>query len=68
MEYLKALYNFLVVGKEKAVVAFLVTAVGTYLAKHGWNVDNVTLTNVVSALVYGVVAHLAVYVTTNTPN
>ncbi|MGH7240842.1 MAG: hypothetical protein ACREGB_00935, partial [Candidatus Saccharimonadales bacterium] len=59
------LWNFAVVGKQKAVVAFFVTAISTYVAKHGWTLDHATLTNLVSSVVYGAIAHATVYWKTN---
>lgn len=59
-----AVYQLVVVGKEKAVVAFVVAAVVPFVARYGvtLNVSNVAL---LQALLFGVLAHLAVYFAPN---
>lgn len=57
-------YGVLVVGKEKAVVAFLVGTVASLALKHGLTLDLTTQTALTSLLV-GVIAHVSVYLTKN---
>lgn len=64
MNKLGQLYQLVVVGKEKAIVAFVVTAVGAYVAKHGVTLD-MTLKDALTAVLYGVVGHVAVYLKAN---
>lgn len=65
VKYVLALaYQLVVVGKEKAVVAFLVTAVVPFVAQHGLTL-NVSGVALLEALLFGVLAHLAVYFAPN---
>lgn len=58
------LYQQFVAGKQKAIVAFVVTAVTAYAAKHG--VDfNMTLAQVVEAVMWGLLGLVTVYVKRN---
>lgn len=54
----------LVIGKEKAIAAFLVAALATLATKHGLNLD-ATKTVYLEAAVAGIIAHLAVYIIPN---
>ena len=58
------LYKTLTIGKQKAITAFVVAAVGTYVSRHGWKL-NMTLSQALQALVVGAVAHVSVYTTRN---
>lgn len=61
---LSLIYKTLVSGKQKAIVAFVVATVGTYVARHGWTL-NMTLGQAVQALCVGVIAHVGVYFKAN---
>ena len=54
----------LVTGKEKAIVAFLVATIGSFVAKHGVTLD-MTLGQALQALIVGLVAHVSVFLTAN---
>lgn len=58
------LYELVVVGKEKAVVAFIVGAVGSFVARHGLTLD-MTLKDVLESACYGLIGHGSVYFTRN---
>lgn len=60
MEWLTKLYEVLVFDKQKALVAFIVAAVGTYAVSHGINLD-MSLRDALQALLVGVIAHGSVY-------
>lgn len=62
---LSKVYAYLVSGKEKALVAGVVGAVGAYLTQNGLTLKDVLSKAGFHALVVGVVAHLLVYFTTN---
>ena len=58
------LYNQFIAGKQKAVVAFLVTALVAFIAKHGVVLpDNAADT--LQALAWGVVGSVSVYLKRN---
>lgn len=59
------LYGSVVVGKEKAVVAFIVASLTAFTVKHGFTLD-VTLQAIIQSVLYGILAHIAVYSTHNT--
>lgn len=63
----KKVKDFVITSKEKAAVAFLVAAVGSYLAQNGLTVADVWSRHGLQALAVGVVTHLFVYFTSNTP-
>lgn len=60
------LNNAVIVGKEKAVYAFVVSTIGTYLAQSGLTIDQVLSWHGLNALVVGVATHFFVYQATNT--
>ena len=58
------LYNQFIAGKQKAVVAFIVSALVAFIVKHGVALpDNASET--LQALVWGVVGLVSVYVKRN---
>lgn len=61
---LSKLYTKVVAKKQKAIAAFLVGAVGSFVAKHGLTLD-ASLVNYVQAFVVGVLAHAGVFFTSN---
>lgn len=61
---LSKLYVTVIVGKQKAIAAFLVGAVGTFVARHGLTLD-ATAASYLQALVVGALAHGSVYFTRN---
>jgi hypothetical protein len=61
---IKQLYTLVVVGKQKALVAFVVATVGSYVARHGWTL-NMTLGEALQSLFIGLVAHLSVFTKRN---
>lgn len=61
---LSALYGKLVVGNEKAVTAFIVAAVGSFIARHGLTL-NASALAYLQAVVLGAIAHGAVYLKAN---
>lgn len=54
------LYKLIVSGKQKAVIAFVIATVGTYVARHGWTLNSSLLSDL-QALGVGVLAHIGVY-------
>lgn len=58
--------NFTITGKEKAVVAFIVASVGSYLTQHGLTTKDLLDLAILKDVALGVVAHALVYFTTNT--
>jgi uncharacterized membrane protein (DUF441 family) len=61
---LSNLYQALVVGKEKAIVAFVVGAAVVQASKHGLSLD-MTLKEALEALLGGAIAHVSVFLTRN---
>lgn len=55
------LYSFIVSGKQKAITAFVIGGVGTYLAQNGFNLNNFFSKKTIWAIVVAVAAHLGVY-------
>ena len=62
----RRLREVVITSKEKAVVAFLVTAVSSYCQQNGLTWHDLLTWSAVRALALGVLAHLLVYLTTNT--
>lgn len=58
------LYGLIVVGKQKALIAFALGLVGTQLVNHGLSLD-MTLGDALQALLAGLIAHGSVYFTPN---
>ena len=63
-DYIKKIYQIVFAQKQKAVVAFIVAAIGSYIVKHGISLD-VTVGDALQSIVAGVVAHISVYFTRN---
>lgn len=62
---LSNLYEYVVVGKEKAVVAFVVAGGVSLLAQHlGYHVSD-GLQQAATSLLLGLLAHFSVYLTQN---
>lgn len=61
----KRVRSFVLTGKEKAVVGFVVGAIGAYLAQSGLTVDQVLSQSGLKALAVGVATHILVYFSTN---
>lgn len=61
---LKELYVRVVVGKQKAIAAFVVAGVGAFLTKHGLTFHG-TPVSYLQALAVAVAAHLSVYLKNN---
>lgn len=59
------LWQNFVAGKQKAIVGFVVTAVAALLAKHGIDLDAVTLKQALEAVLWGLLGFLGVYVKRN---
>lgn len=57
--------DFVITGKEKAVVAFIVATVGSYIVQNGLTLKEILSWHGVWALAVGVISHLTVYFTTN---
>lgn len=64
MNYINKLYANVVKGKEKAIAAFVVAAVGSFLSRHGLKFD-VNALSYLQAVVIGLIGHIAVYFTSN---
>lgn len=63
--FVGSLYATIIVGNEKALAAFVVAAVASFVARHGLKLD-VNALAYVQAVVIGLIAHFSVYFTTNT--
>lgn len=62
---LSSLYQYVVVGKEKAVVAFVVAGAASFAAQHlGYHVSNGLQQSLVAAGI-ALLSHLTVYLTQN---
>lgn len=57
--------NFVVTGKEKAIVGFFAGSIGSYLVANGLTVKDIWSVHGVQALAIGVATHILVYFTTN---
>jgi len=57
--------DFVLTGKEKAVIGFLAGAVGSYLAQNGLTVKDIWSRSGFYSLLVGVATHILVYFTTN---
>lgn len=55
------LHQQLVAGKQKAVAALIVAGLTALATKHGINLDGITGTQLVQAVVYGVIGFVAVF-------
>lgn len=62
---LSKLYKLFIKGRQKALVGFLVAALGTFAAKHGVDIADLTLKQAAESVFYGVLGWLAVYVKSN---
>ena len=58
---LKKLFHFTITTKEKAVYAFVVASVGSYMAQSGLTWHQVLSTSGAKALIVGVLTHQLVY-------
>ncbi len=57
----KRLYALVISGKQKAVGAFLVGTIGSYLVSHGLTLQHLNGKTSLQALLVGVASHLVVY-------
>lgn len=60
-----ALYQQVVAGKQKAIAGFVVTFLATYVAQYGFNIQTLTLGQVVEQLVYAMIGYGSVYLKKN---
>lgn len=59
------LYELLVIGKQKAVVAGVVGVVVVYAAKHGIDIETLTVKEAVEIVVSGVIVAVSVFLKKN---
>lgn len=59
------LYTAIVANKQKAIVSFVVAAVTAYAAKHGFDIETVTVKEALELIFYGVIGYVGVYVKRN---
>lgn len=57
--------HFTITAKEKAVVAFISSTVGSYMVQNGLTIHALTTKSAVWSLIVGVVTHQFVYWTSN---
>lgn len=57
--------NFTITSKEKAIAAFISSAVGSYLIQNGLTIKDIHSVHALQALLVGVATHQFVYWTTN---
>lgn len=58
------IYNQIVVGKQKAIVAFILASLTAFLAKQGFTLDT-TIGELAEALIYGIIGYIGVYIKRN---
>lgn len=61
---LKAIYNVIVVGNQKAIVGFILAVITVLISKVGLDLD-MTIRQVVEALASGLIVSLGVWVKAN---
>lgn len=59
------LRHFAITNKQKAVVAFIASSVGSYLVQNGLTLKDVASVSGLQSLAVGVATHMFVYFTTN---
>lgn len=59
------LWNQFIANKQKAVVGFIITAVVAFFAKHGVDLDSITLKQALEALLWGILGFVGVYIKRN---
>lgn len=55
------IYTKVVLGKQKAITAFLIAGVGTYIGQNGLSLSQFASNKTLFALAVAVIAHIAVY-------
>lgn len=58
---MEKLYSFLIENKQKAIVGFVVAAATAYFAKHGLDLETLTVKQALEMVVYGVLGYTAVW-------
>jgi hypothetical protein len=58
------IFTSFVRGKQKAIAAFVIAAVGTFVARHGFTINASAASFLQSAFI-GLLAHLSVFTTRN---
>lgn len=59
------LYQAVVANKQKAIVGFLVAAVVAYFAKHGIDIETLTVKEALELAVYGLIGYVSVFLKRN---
>lgn len=65
LNVINTLYDLIVTGKQKAIAAFVVGVVSTYVVKYGFDIETLTVKEAIEQLVYGVIAYAGTYIPTN---
>lgn len=59
------LYEQFIANKQKAIVAFILGVVGSYIAKYGFDIQTLTVGQLIERLIYGAIAYVGVYLKAN---
>ena len=59
------IYQAIVVNKQKAIVGFVFGFVATYLAKYGFDIETLTVRELLEQVVYGLIGYIGVYLKEN---
>lgn len=62
-----SIYQAIVVNKQKALVAFVFGILATYFAKHGIDLDTITVKEFFEQIASGLIGYFAVYAKANKP-
>jgi len=60
-----SIYQSIVVNKQKAIVGFVVAFIATYLAKFGFDLETLTVKELLEQVAYGLIGYVSVYVKRN---
>jgi len=62
---MEKIWNALVANKQKAIVGFAVASLAAYFAKHGIDIETLTVKEASELVLYGVLGYVGVYVKRN---
>lgn len=60
-----SIYQGLIANKQKAIVGFVVAGAVAYFAKHGIDIETLTVKQALELICYGVVGYVSVYLKRN---
>lgn len=60
-----AIYQQVIANKQKAIVAFVFGFLATYVAQYGFDLETLTVRELVEQVIYGLIGYVGVYLKAN---